>query len=296
MSRKIVVALLTDKQGFQRRQAEDARSAAILASHEVEVLFAGSSSSNQLQQLMGCIGAPTEQRPAGLVVEAVSAGAFEAVARAAAQAGIGWVLLSSEAPCVSYLKAEYPKVPISSVAVDNKEIGPIEAQQCRALLPKGGQIVSLEGPGVSAVTIDRRGGLNQGLLGSNVKIGKTIVADWTEPEAERVFTNWLRLKSAFRPDLVVAQNDAMALGAHRALLAVRKEWAGVPLIGVDGLPEEGQKLVKDGILLATIVTPLTAGKAVEVLARGLGGEPLPSALVMPVHSFPPIEELARRRA
>jgi ribose transport system substrate-binding protein len=38
----------------------------------------------------------------------------------------------------------------------------------------------------------------------------------------------------------------------------------IAFVGVDGLPEEGEQYVKDGILAATFEYPLCAGKAVEL--------------------------------
>jgi ABC-type sugar transport system substrate-binding protein len=109
--------------------------------------------------------------------------------------------------------------------------------------------------------------------------------------------SWLRLKSSqgFRANLVGAQNDAMARGARKAILALRKSWKGELLaIGCDGLPEGGQRLVKENELTATIVTPTTAGPAVDLVAHALQGRAAPPQLILQPRSYPPEEDLAQR--
>jgi ABC-type sugar transport system substrate-binding protein len=109
-----------------------------------------------------------------------------------------------------------------------------------------------------------------------------------------VVTNALRLKSAetLKPDLVGAQNDAMAMGARKALLASRPDWARVPFTGCDGLPEGGQRLVNMKQLAATIVTPSNAGPAIDLVARWLKSKAQPPAqVVLTPASYPPEADL-----
>jgi ABC-type sugar transport system substrate-binding protein len=105
--------------------------------------------------------------------------------------------------------------------------------------------------------------------------------------------SWLRLKTSesFRPSLVVCQNDAMAVGARRAMRSLHPDWADVPLTGCDGLPTGGKKLVTERVLVATIVKPTTAGPAVEMVVRALGGEGAPRGVILKPTSWPSEEEL-----
>ncbi len=295
MQPKLVVSLFCEKQTFQRQQVVDARAAATRASVEVEILFAEGSLQTQIQQVTARLQAPVEARPAAFVVAPLTAAGLESLGWTAAQAGIGWVVIQSSPPYIVSLRQEYPNLPIGTVMADNQQAGSIQAQQYRALLPAGGQIVYIEGPGGSAATIDRRRGMEEGLKGSNVKVSKIVGADWTEAGAERAVAAWLRLKTNFRPVLVGSQNDSMAIGAWKAIQAARPEWTPLLLAGVDGLPEEGQRLVKEGVLAATVVMPTTAGKGVDLVARALKGEPMPSSVILPVQSYPPIEQLGGKR-
>ncbi len=110
--------------------------------------------------------------------------------------------------------------------------------------------------------------------------------------------NALRLKTAdtLKPDLVGAQNDAMAMGARKALLAIRADWARVPFTGCDGLPEGGQRLVNVKQLAATIVSPSNAGPAIDLIARWwkTKEQPPPTVVLSPT-SYPPEVELTAGR-
>lgn len=290
---KIVVSLITDKQTFQRMQEKDARLAA--GSHvELEVLFANGSAGTQRQQLTACIGAPPESRPAAIVVEPVSAAGLEIVARNAVQAGIGWVQLGSMPEYLSSLASRRPDVPVTAVADDNLGIGKLQAWQFKALLPSGGKVVYLEGPSGSEAVSDRRRGMQEGLAGTSIRVVKTLTGDWTEGSGERAVLGWLAAAGEQRPDLIGCQNDAMASGARKAIMAQRRAWSTVLLTGCDGLPDEGQRLVREGTIAATVVKPTTAGRGVELMMRALRGEPLPAAGTLPVRSVPRVEELSRK--
>ena len=180
---------------------------------------------------------------------------------------------------------------VAQVASDNREVGRLQARLFRALLPAGGTVVSVEGPGLSAAVSDRRDGLREGLVGSRVSIVKTLTADWSGEGAERAMSFWLRLGSrGARPALVGAQNDLMAAGARKAVLALRPEWRDVLFTGVDGLPEGGQRQVREKALVATVVQPLTAGVGIELVARWLRGEKVPPTQLVAPRTYPSLEE------
>jgi len=87
----------------------------------------------------------------------------------------------------------------------------------------------------------------------------------------------------------------MALGAKRALVKQHPDWGGIPLLGCDGLPQGGQKLVGQGQLAATIVTQSNTGSALGLLQRWLGDKKeLPREMLIAPTSFPDVEKLAPR--
>ena len=295
VARKVVIGLLSDQQEFQLMQAADARAAAARAGLEAEVLFADNNAVLQIQQLFRFVHAPEDQRPAAIVVETVTGEGLERVARNAVKAGIGWVLLNRGVGYLEELRRVAPTLALANVTVDNEEVGHIQGRQLRALLPQGGAVLYLQGPADTSAASGRFQGVQEAIRGTGIEL-RVLNGDWTEESGEKAVATWLRLKTSegFSPGVVCAQNDAMAVGARRAILALHREWSRVPFTGCDGLPEGGQKLVRTGELTATILTPTSAGPAVALVARALSGERLPLELRLSPRSHPPEDELARR--
>jgi ABC-type sugar transport system substrate-binding protein len=292
---KVVVALLNEDQEFQQVQADDARNAARRLGLEIEVHFAQGHAVVQIQQLFKHIHSAAEARPFALVVEPATADGLERVARNAVKAGIGWVLINTSVPYLDALRAEHKQLPIGMVGSDQKEVGRIQGRQIVQLLGKQARVLCVQGPAESATTQGRFQGLKE-TLGAQHEL-RALNGDWTEPGAERAVNSWLRLKTAesFRPDVVASQNDSMAVGAKKAVLKQHPDWSGVPLLGCDGLPQGGQKLVAEGQLAATIVTQSNTGTAIEFLQRWLvDKQELPREVLIQPSSFPPVEKLTPR--
>ena len=95
---------------------------------------------------------------------------------------------------------------------------------------------------------------------------------------------------------MVAQSESLVLGARKALQEQTGEewakWSRLPLLGVDGLPQGGQKWVRDGLLAATVIVPTNAGVALEILTKAIqtGIQPPENTLLAP-SSYPPIASL-----
>lgn len=263
---KIVVSLLTKDQEFQVMQASDAETAAARAGFDAQVVYARNNSTLQAEQLYRSIQAHEAARPFAIVVQTVTGEGLERVARDAAKAGIGWVLLNRDVPYIDALRREYPKLPVAIVTVDQLAIGRIQGQQIRRLLPKGGNVLYVQGPADTSAAQRRLEGMQDAIAGANVSV-KVIAGEWTEESGEKAVQSWLRLSSSqeFRADLVAAQNDAMAVGARKAIASRKPEWSKVPFAGCDGLPEGGQRLVREKVLAATVIVPSSAGPAVELI-------------------------------
>jgi ribose transport system substrate-binding protein len=291
---KVVVGLLKAEQEFQQLQAREAREAAARLGLDVEILFAEGHAVVQIQQLFRHIHAPEAERPAAIVVEPATAEGLERVARNAVKAGIGWIVLAARVDYVDALRAEHPGRLVSQVGADQREVGRIQARQCRALLGAGGRVLCVQGPADSTAAADRAEGLRE-TLGPGFEV-RSLASDWTEAGGEKAVASWLRLKTAeaFRPDVVACQNDSMAAGARRAVLEHRSEWGGLPFLGVDGLPQGGLKMVAQGQLAATVVVPSNTGPALERVARWLQkNETPPSEVRLAPRSHPAEAELRR---
>ena len=292
---KLVASLFTTRQEYQALQWTDLQAAGQRLGFETELLDAEENGVLQIQQLFRYVHAAPEGRPYAFVVQTHVPDGLERLARNAVAAGIGWLLLNRQAPYLEALRRDHPDLPISAVTTDNEEIGRIQAAQFRALLPAGGSVLYLQGPPPTAAARARLATAQAGVQGSGIQL-KVLPAEWTESSGEQAVTAWLRLKTSelFEPNVVGCQNDALALGARKALTAYRPEWARVPYTGCDGLEGGGQRLVKTGTFAATIVVPSCGGPAVDLLHRAFKRvEAPPPSVVVPPWSFPRVDELGR---
>ena len=223
------------------------------------------------------------------------------MARAAAAAGVAWVVLNRDVDYVADLRTGC-KAPIFAVTSDHEEIGRIQGRQCAALLPNGGSVLYITGPSESLAAKQRTAGMFD-TKPADVAI-KTIKAQWTEASAHRVVSSWLRLSTSqqSRIDVIAGQDDSMAMGARKAFqemtdTAARERWLKLPYLGCDGLPKTGQAWVRSGLLAATVVVPPNAGQALEILAHALQDGTMPRERILTVPtSFPRVEELNARPA
>jgi len=161
-------------------------------------------------------------------------------------------------------------------------------------------VLLIQGPSVSSVSKERLTGLQESLA-PNVHVSN-LRGRWTEESAYQSVCSWLRLIAAqkVRIDLIIAQNDAMGMGARKAINEIildadRDLWLGVPIIGCDGVPRTGQTWVRTGQLAATIITPPSTGEAIHLMTKALrSGATVPEHSYMDSEPFPAMEKLAPR--
>jgi ribose transport system substrate-binding protein len=108
-------------------------------------------------------------------------------AHAAVGAGIGWVLLNREADYLSELRKS-SKVPVFAISSNHEEIGRIQGRQFAALLPNGGTVLYIQGPGDAASA--RTSGMFE-TKPANIHT-KMLRGNWTEESAQKAVSSWLR--------------------------------------------------------------------------------------------------------
>jgi len=288
VGQKIVVSLLTKEQEFQVLQAADAQRAAARGGLEIEIVYAKNNARLQVEQIYPFVHAPEKLRPAAIIAQPVAGDGLARVAADAVKAGIGWVLLNRDLPYIDALRAESPRLPIAIVTTDQTGIGRIQGRQFRSLLPQGGNVLYIEGPVDSTAAQQRLAGVQEAIAGTSITL-KVLNAAWTEASAEEVVRAWLRTAASqqISTDLVGAQNDAMAIGARKAILAQRPTWSQLRFTGCDGLPDGGQRLVNEKQLAATVIVHPTAGAAVDLVAHHLRmSTPAPARLVLQPRAYP----------
>ena len=298
---RIVVSLTTNDNDYQIEQAKAAEEAAHRFGADVRIIYADNDAINQSTQLLKEIQAPPQVRPDAIVFEPVGGTALPQVARAAATAGIGWVVLNREAIYIAELRRE-TKAPVFAVSSDHVEIGRIQGRQFAALLPKGGAILYVQGPSENSAAKDRTAGMME-TKPANIQV-TALKGQWTEESSLRAVRSWLKLTTSQRAiiDLIAAQDDSMAIGARKAFQELpteseRERWLTLPFIGCDGLPKTGQAWVRSGLLAATVFVPPNTGLAVEMLVQALQqGKQQPERAVTAPSSIPPLQELKPRQA
>ncbi len=293
---RILVSLTTNDNDYQLEQASAAEQAARKHGLELQLLYAGNDAINQSTQILNAIQAAEEERPSAIVFEPVGGTALPQVARAAVDAGIGWVVLNREANYVVDLR-KLDKAPVFVITVDHVDIGRIQAKQCAALLPTGGTALYVQGPSENSATKDRLKGMLE-LKPANLHL-INLKGQWTEDSSMRAVRSWLKLTTSKKAavDLVAAQDDSMAIGARKAFQELpseieRERWFSVPFLGIDGLPKTGQAWVRSGLLRATIFSPPNTGQAMDMLVDALqNGKPQPERALTPAVSIPALETL-----
>src|SRR5579864_6981971 len=292
-----VVSLTNDDNDYQQEQAAAAEKAARRLGVEVKIIHANNDALAQSEQLLKYVQGAAGARPDAIMFEPAGGTAFPQVARAAAAAGIGWVVLNHEVDYIRELRRTY-KVPVFAISSDHDAVGRIQGQQFGALLPNGGSILYIEGPANSSAAKERTAGLLK-TKPANIQV-KTMRANWTEESAYRTVNSWLRLRTSqeSRVDLVGAQDDSMAIGARKAFSEIaekeRARWMQIPITGCDGMPKTGQAWVRNGTLAATIFIRPNTDLAIEMLVESLkSGAPLPDRKVTDPESIPSLQDLAK---
>jgi ribose transport system substrate-binding protein len=298
---KFFLSIPTDDNDYQQEQAAAARETAQRLGFDLEVAQADNDAIKQSDQILKAIQAAPENRPSAILFEPLGATALPQVARAAASAGIGWVVLNRFAEYLPELRRA-SRIPAFSVSSDHLEIGRIQGLQFAALLPQGGSIIYIQGPSENSAAKDRTTGMQQ-TKPANIRVNM-LKGQWTEESAYKAVLSWMRLPTSAKQavDLVGAQDDSMAMGARKAMqerpdASVREKWLSLPFTGCDGLINSGQKAVRAGTLAATVVVPPNTAPALEMLVAALeqGKNPLEQVLTIPT-SFPSLAGLMRQGA
>ena len=281
---------------YAREQATVARRAAEQWGAQVEVLYAEGDPVLQSQQLLQRIQSRTTPRPDAILVEPVSQLGLPRVAEAAAAAGIAWTVNGAR---LDYMPALRSKAKVPVFTVFQHGVGTMLGKQIAALLPSGGNVLSIQGPTGNPVA-SKRAEYMMMALPHNIQV-KALRGQLTEASAFQSVTNWLRLAIARADsiDLVACQVCDLAVGAKKAFKeksngAERERWLSLPFLGV-GVAGQAKPLVDQGMLKAAVIIFPTMDRSIELLVRALerGSQP-PEITVIDEVSYPALEVLAKK--
>ncbi len=297
MNGRITLALVDPDNPFQQLLSADAEAAAREAGLELHTVFTGESLTEHLAALRRAFADPAHE-PAAFLVMAVRDQGLTHVVQEAAAAGVHWFFLNAVEDDFDPIRHRHPAIAITTVCPDEVETGRVQGRQLRALIGSGRRALYVQGNPRSLVSRLRTEGMQQatGGAGFEVLLGG---GDWNPNSAARTVHEWLRLAVHGRPpfDIVACQNDHLAEGVLGALAAAadelhRPELARIPVLGCDGAPDVGRRMVDEGRLRATVVLPRVAGPAVEVAGKLLRRGERPSPLItFAAWSHPPLDSL-----
>ncbi|MCK5783496.1 MAG: substrate-binding domain-containing protein, partial [Desulfobacterales bacterium] len=200
-------------------------------------------------------------------------------------AGVDAIIVSPKeaAPLTPVVKAAFEKgIPIivldrrvngdkytCFIGADNKKIGKAAGEWITQKLKGKGKVVELKGLMTSTPGQDRHSGFRSGIEGSDVEIIFDVDMKWLEPAARKEMESALaRFKDI---NLVYAHNDPGAHGAYLAAKAAGRE-KDILFVGIDGLPQEGQMYVKQGILAASFEYPTGGKEAIDTAVEIFNGQ------------------------
>jgi len=178
------------------------------------------------------------------------------------------------------------------IGADNRRIGRAAGDWAvRRLLslPRvkaGGRarIVELTGLMTSTPGQDRLAGFHAALQGQPVDIVFSADTQWLEPRARAEMDSALAVNPQI--ELVYAHNDPAAHGAYLAAKAAGRE-KDIIFVGIDGLSQEGQVYVRQGLLAASFEYPTGGREAVDSALKILGGGAVPKQVTLNSRFFTP---------
>lgn len=170
------------------------------------------------------------------------------------------------------------------IGADNRLIGQAAGAWISKTLGGGGKIVELKGLMTSTPGQDRSRGFRDGIKGGKAEVVFEADMKWLEANARKEMESAL----ARFPDLklVYAHNDPGAHGAWLAAKAAGRE-KDILFVGIDGLPQEGQQYVRQGILAASFEYPTGGREAIASALTLLKGGKVDKDIVLPSRVFTP---------
>jgi ABC-type sugar transport system substrate-binding protein len=297
MAKHVFVLLIGNKERgeinhFQLLQEETALGEGHRLGLEVEVAFAPGFDQLRLlkRRLLDAAASPLD----AVVTEPASTSTMDLVLREL-KGRMALIILSAWGPAIEHSASSWGAgLPLGTVGTDHTRVGEIQGRQVRALLPGGGRLLCVAGPARSSAAQQRLEGLKS-QLGPGVERHEISAGQWTESDGIVAFNDWYRVAKAGDPvvQVVAGGNDELALGARRACEALavpehRSALLRARFLGVDACPTFGQKLVAEGTLAASVVTPANTGLALSHLARFWAeGKPVPLRSYTEASPWPP---------
>lgn len=176
----------------------------------------------------------------GIVISPIDAVAMATALQQAVDAGVPVVTIDRSVQGVPGILAH--------VGADNVKGGEAQGALIMKLFPNGARVVNLQGQPGASPAIDRNAGVHNVLDKSDKHVFVVEQTANFAREQGATVTEAILAGLDSPPDVIVAANDDMALGA---LQTTQELGLDIPIIGFDALPE-ALASVRDGGLAATV--------------------------------------------
>lgn len=144
----------------------------------------------------------------------------------------------------------------------------------------GGNVVELIGLASSTPSADRSEPFHEAIKGTNIKVVYQADMEWKGDIAREKMQAALAANSEPGSiDLVYGANDPAAIQAYYAAKDAGRA-DEMLFVGVDALPQEGVKAVRDGMLDATFLYPNGAAEAIDLALKILAGQEVPKHVTL----------------
>jgi ABC-type sugar transport system substrate-binding protein len=290
MTYRIALLLNIAANSYQQALADEARETA--RKHGFELLPPSFANGSAMEQGSAAL-AYGRQNVSACLIYPVVADMLVNVCQILARGGASVAFLAQPPGEIARVRESNRDVLVTAVVSDQRELGRLQGEQCKRLLPGGGSVVLIEGPAEAVIAQERLAGFQE-VVGSGLRV-QPLYGRWEDEEAERVLTAWLSSPGR-KLDVVACHNDAMARGARAALDKAADRLGeprlrSVPVTGIDAVPSDGQRRVSTGELAATVENPRTSGPAIELLAAFWKQGMRTEHQVLKARSLPPLDQL-----
>jgi len=158
------------------------------------------------------------------------------------------------------------------IGADNRVIGQAVGKWAVSHLKGAGNVVELRGLSTTSAATDRSEPFREALKNTQIKVVYDADMEWLGDKArEKMQAALARNPAKGSIQLVYGANDPAAIQAYLAAKEAGRE-NEMLFVGVDALPHEGIKAVKDGILTATFEYPNGAKEAIDLALKLAAGE------------------------
>jgi ABC-type sugar transport system substrate-binding protein len=238
----------------------------------------------QLDQVQNFVASGVD----GIIIAPVDGGSTQAMTATAEQAGMPVVFTNN-------LPVNLDQLPPGQVFVgsDETESGRMQGEEiCRQLRDLGVESATavillgdLSNPATRLRTESAKAAFDAEDC-PTIEVADEQTATWQRDQASDLMTNWMT--AGLQPDVVVANNDEMAIGAILAMKAIGVDMNSVVVAGIDATPDALSALAAGDMDATVLQSAKGQGQAiVETMLALISGEDVPREVYVPYELVTP---------